>query len=64
MMIKLTTPDGREFEVDPTLIKILEVAEPGLEAASAKSVIYIGDGLHMQAVKETVAQIKALESGK
>jgi hypothetical protein len=44
------------------MIKMLEEAEPHMEAASANAVVYIGDSLHMQAVKETVAQIKALES--
>lgn len=62
MRITLTTPDGRQFEVDPSMIKMLEETAPHMYAASANAVVYIGDGLHMQAVKETVAQIKALES--
>lgn len=61
MRISLTTPDGRDFEVDPSMIKMLEAATPHMYAASANSVVYIGDDLHMQAVKETVAQIKQME---
>jgi hypothetical protein len=62
MRIELTTPDGRKFEVDPTLIKMLEDAQPGMMASGVKAVVYVGDGLHMQGVKETVAQIKQMES--
>lgn len=62
MRIELTTPDGRPFEVDPSMIKMLEQAQPHMVAATANSVVYVGADLHMQAVKETVAQIKALEA--
>jgi hypothetical protein len=62
MRVALTTPDGRQFEVDPDKIDILEEAQPHMFAPGVASVVYVGG--HMQAVKETVAQIRALESKK
>lgn len=62
MRIELTTPDGRHFEIDPDKIDILEDAQPGTMASGVKSVISIGG--RIQGVKETVVQIKALESSK
>lgn len=60
MRIELTTPDGRVFEVDPDRIDILEQAQPHMYAAGVQSLVYIGG--HQQGVKETIAQIKALET--
>lgn len=62
MRIELTTPDGRHFEIDPDKIDTLEEAQPGTMASGVKSVITFGG--RVQGVKETVIQIKVLESSK
>lgn len=62
MMIEVTTPDGRKFNVKPDGIDELEDAQPGLWAASAKSVIMSGG--QRQAIRESVAEVKALAKAK
>ena len=59
MRIELTTPDGRKFEIKPDAIDFMEEALPGLYPVNVKAVIYIGE--RMQAVCETIEQIKNME---
>ena len=61
-MMKLTTPDGRSFEIDPSTITLLEEAQQGgMWAAGVKSIVGVGPDMIKQGVRETVDFIHKLQ---
>lgn len=61
MRIVLTKPDGKKFEINPKKIDALEEASPGVWAPGVNTIIYSHEFIR-QGVKETVDQIKKMES--